>query len=463
MSPEVTTGETKYLFIDTNIALHYVRIDQIVWRDVTNHSSNMIMVAPVVLRELEEKKFNAKSKKIRKRAEDYVKWLWSISEKSELIEIRPDTTLHLLPEEPTIDFYGYNLKETIADDHLLASILSYQNTTSIEAAIVTSDIGLKTKAKSRGIEVIYPPDKYRQREELDETEKENLILKKKLAEHRNRRPSLALYATEVSIPNFGEKVDFPTDDIVNLMPPSIVSQSEYIDRGIKREMRERPFIKDITSNKAAPDSDVVILDSNKKSITLKIDPVARERHDRLLADQYNEKLHDYYKDFEEFLRQKYEAIVSRGRCYKIAVKVCNNATQLATNVDVIISFPDHIGVFREWVSVAEPAKPKPPTRPYPSNLLETAHGFLNNRYLNPIPNFPPLINPHKSGPRVKNDNEIWYWCDEIKHGFCSKFDNYYIVVPYDHDLTGFQAMCSLSCNELPKPQEQILHFTFTAG
>jgi len=456
----VVTDETKYLFIDTNVALHYARADKIVWSEVTDHSSNVIIVAPVVLRELDEKKYNAKTIKLQKRAKEYVRWLGSISNDFNLIDIRPDARLHLLAEEPTIDFSRHNLKETIADDQLLACVLSYRDTNNSDVAIVTSDIGLKIKARHHNIEVITLPDRFKLGEEPGKIEQENLLLKKELAEYRNRRPSLAIYAAEVSVLNFEKQIIFPEDNLVNIKPPFIISQLEYVTRGLESEKGKWPLIDNVTTNRLTSNSNVVLTNHNDKSITLKIDPNARARQDKLAADRYNRQLEEYYAKYEDFLKEEYKAIINKGHYCQIAVKVCNNATQLATNVDAIITFPDHIGVSEKWVSIEEPAKPKPPAKPYSSNLFDAARGLLTNPYPDLIPNVPSFVNPHKSGPRINKANDVCYWCNEIKHGFCSTFDSFYIVIPYDHDLTRFQARCSLSCNELPKPQEQVLNFSF---
>lgn len=421
----MTNDETKYLFIDTNIALHYRRIDEIVWREVTGNSSNTILVAPVVLKELDEKKHRAKTAKLKKRANEYVNWLWSISDNPESREIRSDATIDFLPNEPTVDFSAHNLNDAVGDDRLLASVLSYQNAKSTKTTIITSDIGLKIKARSHNIEVISLPDKFKLSEEPDAVERENQNLKKELAEYKNRKPHLSLYATEVDILKWEEPATFPEDNIVRITTPFIVSEEEYTNTGMKYERAKWP-------------------------------------HLNLVNKQDSERLNNYFYQYKKYLKEKYKAVVNEGQCYTIAVKICNEATHLATNIDAAISFPGHIKVYDKWEKTAGPVEPKPPDKPHFIGFLENARGLLNNFSRNQIPDIAPIPmpNPGKGGPTWRTKNDIWYWCDDLKHGFCTKFRNFYVVLPYNQDLNNFHATCSLSCNELPNPQEQKLIFSF---
>ena len=57
----------KYLFLDTNIYLHYLDIEQIKWKDIIEDSDFTIVVPRVVLREIDKHKDQSRGK-IQKRA-----------------------------------------------------------------------------------------------------------------------------------------------------------------------------------------------------------------------------------------------------------------------------------------------------------------------------------------------------------------------------------------------------------
>ncbi|MEQ6335778.1 hypothetical protein [Sphingobium sp. MK2] len=57
-----------HLFLDTNILMHFQRIDQIDWPDIADATECILLIAPVVIRELEKHKVQHSSPKLRERA-----------------------------------------------------------------------------------------------------------------------------------------------------------------------------------------------------------------------------------------------------------------------------------------------------------------------------------------------------------------------------------------------------------
>ena len=92
--------------------------------DPSGASEVVLIAAPVLLREPEEQKVSHNSKKIRGRADKYIKWLHQFLLKP-TIEVRPKVTWFFLPSEPQINFTDERLNESIRDDQLIASVLDY--------------------------------------------------------------------------------------------------------------------------------------------------------------------------------------------------------------------------------------------------------------------------------------------------------------------------------------------------
>jgi hypothetical protein len=64
-----------HVFIDTNVAMHYQRPDQIDWKKLTGSDSVVLVAAPVLLSELERQKIHNPSRKLKERADAFIRWL----------------------------------------------------------------------------------------------------------------------------------------------------------------------------------------------------------------------------------------------------------------------------------------------------------------------------------------------------------------------------------------------------
>lgn len=120
----MNTSANAYIFLDTNTALHFRRPDQIDWSALVNASEVILVAAPIFLRELEREKVHNSSSKLRKRADRYVRWLNNFVDDPSK-EVRPSVRWCFLPHEPQIDFVANSLSPEIADDRLIASVLTY--------------------------------------------------------------------------------------------------------------------------------------------------------------------------------------------------------------------------------------------------------------------------------------------------------------------------------------------------
>lgn len=184
--PEVVLDRTLLLFPDTNLLLHYKRPDQIDWPALVGHRQVRLILTTTVVRELDKHK---RHPRLRKRAEDVIRWASSILEGSGAV--RSGVTLEAVAVEPS-EFARYQLDREEPDDRHLASILGVQGQNpELVVAVGTSDMGMRLKAKGLGIRIV----------ELDETHKlppeidpENAELRRENAELRRvvlRRPELA--------------------------------------------------------------------------------------------------------------------------------------------------------------------------------------------------------------------------------------------------------------------------------
>ena len=182
---------TAHVFIDANTALHFKRPDQIDWRTLANANEVVLVAAPVLLRELEEQKVINGSSKLKGRAANYIKWLHQFVRHPET-EVRAGVRWWFLPDEPQLDFAAERLSQTIADDHLIASVLHYTRQSGVSVLVATADLGLEVKLRSRGIGVLELPDDLRLPTEPDPIELENRNLRRQIARFEARMPKLSV-------------------------------------------------------------------------------------------------------------------------------------------------------------------------------------------------------------------------------------------------------------------------------
>ena len=105
------------LLPDTNVFLHFERLDQIDWCAVVGSDVVTVVIAQVVLRELGNHAVAHRSKKLRERAHKSVKWLARLHGDSEA-QLRADVLLEFQSSEPQVDFASHGLRRDTADDHI---------------------------------------------------------------------------------------------------------------------------------------------------------------------------------------------------------------------------------------------------------------------------------------------------------------------------------------------------------
>ena len=143
----------KYLFLDTNIFLHFEDFEEIPWNTIPGISDECCLcIAPTVLDELDDQKDNSKGK-IQKRARKYSRKLYDIimqskSSKYKVISI-PEST-------PTAEDAA-KLDITKNDNKILLSALK-SNYDKHDIIVVSSDRHILIKASQLGLGHLLMPE-----------------------------------------------------------------------------------------------------------------------------------------------------------------------------------------------------------------------------------------------------------------------------------------------------------------
>lgn len=436
----MTEAKTAHIFLDTNTALHFQRPDQIDWCELAGCNQAILVGAPILHRELEKEKVHNPSGKLRKRAGAYTKWL------AEFVfdparEVRSGTTWHFIPNEPQIDFREHSLSAEIADDHFIASVLSYRPPEDAKVYVVTADTGMHIKLRYRQIAALRLPDSTKLPDEPDAQEKELQELRRKVAQ--KHIPSLKLITTSAD----GRH---PLKLRSQVMAPSVIPLEEMKRRHPPLEASESLT----PNNRAALTADI------------RYQVMCAEMCGTLLTP---ERAQEYNKESEAFLI-KYNEYHSKllhweeqaALTVELELTLSNKGTAPATNIDIILRFPEDIILFEAGDFPKRPKEPRPPDRPscavFPdmrqfllggpdySGLLQTPYPTLSHVKAN-------------SAARVDlEDHHIHYWPRNLKHGFTEELEKIYFRFPSRQSVRQFHAEYEISSAELPEPITGRIHF-----
>jgi PIN domain len=167
-------------------------IEHIDWLGILDTESVILVVSTTVIRELNRHKDFPSSPKARERAAAALIKLHGWSEQEPPIMIRTSVELQFRERDPVIDFDSELLSRDIPDDHLIATIIEHRAENGGDLILITSDLGLKLKARSHQIHPVQLPAELRLADEPLETEKRIRYLEAEVRRLQNATPKLRL-------------------------------------------------------------------------------------------------------------------------------------------------------------------------------------------------------------------------------------------------------------------------------
>ena len=340
--PYIQTMNECDILIDTNIALHFPRIDQIDWPDLTGCRTCTIVIAPILVRELEQKKIFGATAAIKERAGRTIDYLIAKMAETDPIYLRPNVKLVFLEHKPGIDFEASLLAREVNDDQYIASAIEHADKTGNATRIASNDGGMVLKLRSRPLSVLRLPSELRLPLELDPRDKELREAKAQLLQFQTQRPKLA---------------------------------TTFADGSRKREIR---------SAKTLPTRIATLVEIKSKHAPLNLPaPKQKDGDSRfsgdiaalaglrgafgagssLAVERYNEALPQFYLKYGDYASRMAEWLERLRLSATIVLELHNNGSATATDVDVTLRFPEGIVLFRPRDFPDEPKEPEPPQRP----------------------------------------------------------------------------------------------------
>ena len=156
MPPKI---EKIYIFLDTNIHLHFKDFDQIDWPKILKCKNVCLVFAPITFSELEKFKYDRNSERNQQLARFITKKVNNIilvgKPGIELpITGRKAVNILMLTDSPNLSIYP-GLQQGVIDDELIASILKFTSDNpeinQENIIIISDDGGILNKARVRGI------------------------------------------------------------------------------------------------------------------------------------------------------------------------------------------------------------------------------------------------------------------------------------------------------------------------
>lgn len=327
------------ILIDTNHMLHFRRIDEIDWCSLAKCNECAIVITPILLRELEHNKIFNQSKALRKRASRSIEYLVSLMDQPEPNLLRPGVTLAFVERETRVDFSANGLSRDVHDDHFIACALERHQQGERRTMIASRDGGMALKLRSRPIDILRVPDDLALEAEVDPDQEELRDLRRENARLKSRQPKLRLTFADGST-----KFEIRNPVELDLHP-----------RSLSDTIAEFPSL-------PVPDSGpkgAVVSSHGDFAGNMRFVFSVKPEH----VEKYNSQLQAYYCDYEKYLRELEEWTELARLTMPIRLRLHNDGTATATDVEVIVTVPAGALLFAsgEWLS--EPDEPDPPLQP----------------------------------------------------------------------------------------------------
>jgi hypothetical protein len=373
------------VFIDTNTILHFKALDQFDWKGLVGTDKIKLLIAPVVVQELDKHRRHSNSriaqvaKAFSKKITELPGGTGSLNNKIELHTI--------LKRPPNEIFADHSLDKSEQDDRLIASILYFGEPT---ATLVTNDSLLKLKAESFGISTFMAPDEYEIAPDDDETAKELRKTKQDLARFQNAAPKL-----NFTFNNGKQHNKFIVDDELdfNALKKKLLEEQSQI------------YPRWQTSNKLA-DSEI---------------------------NRYNRGVETYLIDYSNYLDSHTKWFMEVSLSIELQFVLHNNGSKPADAIDIYVSFPNTV-LIRNKVDSLDAGQMIPPVPPRPPGEL-TPQRPSRPKYLEGLQVSTDIFNSDHAV--IERENEMIvarYYEKTLKHHDKYTTDPLYLTFPSWHAI-----------------------------
>ncbi|MGM9794709.1 MAG: PIN domain-containing protein [Candidatus Aphodosoma sp.] len=328
----------KYLFLDTNIFIHFKGFEDIPWKTLLDTDDDVtIVLASIIIREIDGHKDSSKGR-VKNKAR-------KISEKLNQILLSGQSSripLVYCKESPIKDAERDNFDLSVNDDRFLLNVL-HSSFPKEDVYVVSNDTDLLLKAKDLELNILRMDDTYRSSEEPTDEEKELKKVREELARWTDRRsdPKVMFVDTEDTCLRF-ERIVFKTLD-------------EIVEEKVQKEALRYPEEKD----------EEITFDNYFNNFQKQMAAICKQinTHDAAQKAVYNQMRKEYLEAFRKKESLETQKKVRQYAFKKIKLRVYNGGTAQTGDLHVSLRFPDGVNLYSPKesmtrVSFDPPVKPQ---------------------------------------------------------------------------------------------------------
>ncbi len=180
-------------FIDSNIALECLALEQLPWSEIDNTGPILVLVAPTVLQEVDAKKNHAR---LGDHARRFNRSMRPLLGEQSTVQVRqsPNPKVELaLADCSRFDWSNYStLDPDEPDSRIVAQALHAIGPPQSAVVVISQDIRPLHLAKQHGLRTHHIGENWLRPKEISESEKKAASLKRELDAMKSREPSLSL-------------------------------------------------------------------------------------------------------------------------------------------------------------------------------------------------------------------------------------------------------------------------------
>ncbi|MEY8868219.1 PIN domain-containing protein [Meridianimaribacter flavus] len=406
----------KYIFLDTNIFLHFQNFEKIDWLSESSSKACKLIIPPIVIDELDEKKIG--TNKIGKRARSILNRFEQLVETGDT-KIRENVDFEILllkPNQEVYDKNGLNFKEK--DHRLIASIIQFSQEYDLTQILLCSnDIGPRLRAKTHNIESLKLDSKYLIPNQISEEEKKIKELERENQKLKTRIPKLNVFFAN------GNK-----HQKIKIVEKDYSSFEDFKTQKLNEIKIENPYL---------------IYNEPKVNLFTQLGPLYASR-----IEAYNNRLNEFYSEYEKTLYKVFEYEKRELLSFNIQLMIKNSGNSPAEDVDLHLHFPDGFELIEGSKKEKCPSLPNPPYKP--KNAFDfgpSSIPMIKSSYSDMTAKTKLNLNP----PSIKKTNsyDVDYSRKNLKHGYIEKLEELTIIFNSNSDINNFQIEFELSSGNIP--------------
>lgn len=426
-------------FLDTNIFLHYQPFDQINWPKELDAEEVELIIAPIVIRELDDHKDHHRLSSIRNRARASLKKIEALITGLEEIDM-PEGVNVFDMDEPSLSFNEYGLRNHVSDDHLIACCIERAGSEADKRiVIVTDDTGPRLKAHKHSIAAISLDDRLRLPSASGEIEKKNQDLQRKVQQFESSLPNLNLGFSDGS------------QNLMIEIPEPYEIDSNKINAKIKDLEKRYPKMyleSDQPSNSDSSNlADQLAQVRRSMAKFSSLNKPSQEEYDR-----YNSELDHFFENYKDYLHRLADYKNRESRTIEIEVVLFNRGTAPAEDVDVFMHFPDGFLLFGEEELPETIEPPKPPRKPMSrAELMGRLTLPTSSLYSPHISSHFSMSDPNISSPSIKKTNsyDVNYSVGKLKQHMEAPCDKLFVYFENVEDAKSFGIDYRINAANIP--------------